>query len=47
LSFQTSPGRGESGSPLLIKKLRKRLKITQGELAALVCVSTRAVGSWE
>jgi DNA-binding transcriptional regulator YiaG len=34
-------------SPLLIKKLRKRLKITQGELATLVGVSTSAVGSWE
>ena len=34
-------------SPLLIKKLRKRLGITQGELAALVGVSTSAVGSWE
>ena len=31
----------------LIKRLRKRLGITQGELAALVGVSTSAVGSWE
>jgi DNA-binding transcriptional regulator YiaG len=34
-------------SPGLIKKLRKRLGITQGELATLVGVSTSAVGSWE
>jgi DNA-binding transcriptional regulator YiaG len=34
-------------SPLLIKKLRKRLKITQGELATLIGVSTNAVGFWE
>jgi len=34
-------------SPLLIKKLRARLDITQGELATLVGVSTSAVGSWE
>jgi len=34
-------------SPLLIKKLRVRLGITQGELATIVGVSTSAVGSWE
>jgi len=34
-------------SPLLIKKLRARLGITQGELARLVGVSMSAVGSWE
>jgi DNA-binding transcriptional regulator YiaG len=34
-------------SPLLIKKLRSRLDITQGELATLVGVSSSAVGSWE
>jgi len=34
-------------SPGLIKKLRKRLGITQGELATLVGVSTSAVGFWE
>jgi DNA-binding transcriptional regulator YiaG len=34
-------------SPGLIKKLRARLGITQGELAALVGVSTSAIGSWE
>ena len=34
-------------SPGLIKKLRARLGITQGELATLVGVSTSAVGSWE
>jgi len=34
-------------SPLLVKKLRKRLGITQGELATLVGVSMSAVGSWE
>jgi DNA-binding transcriptional regulator YiaG len=34
-------------SPLLVKKLRKRLGITQGELATLVGVSTSAVGFWE
>ena len=34
-------------SPLLIKKLRVRLSITQGELAMLVGVSSSAVGSWE
>ena len=34
-------------SPLLVKKLRKRLGITQGELATLVGVSGSAVGSWE
>jgi DNA-binding transcriptional regulator YiaG len=34
-------------TPWLIKKLRKRLGITQGELATLVGVSTSAVASWE
>jgi DNA-binding transcriptional regulator YiaG len=34
-------------SPLLIKKLRARLGITQGELATLVGVSASAVGFWE
>jgi DNA-binding transcriptional regulator YiaG len=34
-------------SPLLIKKLRARLGITQGELATLLGVSTSAVCSWE
>jgi len=34
-------------SALLIKKLRKRLGITQSELAALVGVSAGAVGFWE
>ena len=34
-------------SPTLIKKLRKRLGITQGDLATLVGVSTSTVGSWE
>ena len=34
-------------SPSLIKKLRARLGITQGELATLVGVSTSAVGTWE
>ncbi|MBE3096890.1 MAG: helix-turn-helix domain-containing protein [Planctomycetes bacterium] len=34
-------------SPGLIKTLRSRLGITQGEVATLVGVSTRAVGSWE
>ncbi|HUT56581.1 MAG TPA: helix-turn-helix transcriptional regulator [Phycisphaerae bacterium] len=34
-------------SPGLIKKLRKRLGITQGELATLVGVSGSAVGFWE
>jgi len=34
-------------SPGLIKKLRARLGITQGELATLVGVSTSAVGSWQ
>ena len=34
-------------SPLLIKKLRRRLGITQGELATLVGVSHSAVCSWE
>jgi DNA-binding transcriptional regulator YiaG len=34
-------------SPLLTKKLRARLGITQGELATLVGVSNSAVGSWE
>jgi DNA-binding transcriptional regulator YiaG len=34
-------------SPLLIKKLRSRLGITQGELATLVGVSHSAVCSWE
>jgi len=34
-------------SPLLIKKLRKRLGVTQGELATLIGVSTNAVGFWE
>jgi DNA-binding transcriptional regulator YiaG len=34
-------------SPALIRKLRARLGITQGELATLVGVSTSAVGSWE
>ena len=34
-------------TPWLINKLRSRLGITQGELAALVGVSTNAVGFWE
>jgi DNA-binding transcriptional regulator YiaG len=34
-------------SPGLIKKLRARLGITQGDLATLVGVSSSAVGSWE
>ena len=34
-------------TPWLIKKLRSRLGITQGELATLVGVSTSAVASWE
>ena len=34
-------------SPGLIKKLRARLGITQGELATLVGVLASAVGSWE
>jgi DNA-binding transcriptional regulator YiaG len=34
-------------SPGLIRKLRARLGITQGELATLVGVSISAVGSWE
>ena len=34
-------------TPWLIKKLRTRLGITQGELATLVGVSGSAVGSWE
>jgi len=34
-------------SPGLIKKLRSRLGITQGEVATIVGVSTSAVGSWE
>jgi len=34
-------------SPGLIRKLRARLGVTQGELATLVGVSTGAVGSWE
>jgi len=31
----------------VIQKLRRRLKLTQGELAKLVGVSVVAVGSWE
>ena len=34
-------------SPSLIQALRRRLKITQAELAKLVGVSTLAVGLWE
>lgn len=34
-------------SPGLIRKLRKRFGITQGELATLVGVSASAVASWE
>ena len=34
-------------SPQLIKKLRKRLNISQPELAILVGVSPAAVGFWE
>jgi DNA-binding transcriptional regulator YiaG len=34
-------------SPGLIKRVRARLGITQGELATLVGVSTSAVASWE
>ena len=39
--------KGARLSPLLIKKLRKRLKISQTELAVLVGVSQPAVASWE
>lgn len=38
---------GSRLSPRLIKKIRARLGITQGELATLVHVSGSAVGSWE
>ena len=34
-------------SPLLIKKLRKRLKVSQPQLAMLLGVSPAAVGFWE
>ena len=34
-------------SPILIKKLRKRLKISQAKLAQLLNVSAPAVASWE
>lgn len=34
-------------SPVLIKKLRKRINVTQAELAQLVGVSAGAVGFWE
>jgi DNA-binding transcriptional regulator YiaG len=34
-------------SPKLLKKLRGRLKVSQGELAKLVGVTTAAVGFWE
>jgi DNA-binding transcriptional regulator YiaG len=34
-------------SPALIKKLRRRLGVSQGELAALVGVSAGAVAFWE
>ena len=34
-------------SPLLIKKLRKRMKISQPQLASLLSVSPAAVGFWE
>ena len=34
-------------SPGLVKKLRKRLGISQGELATLISVSAGAVGFWE
>jgi DNA-binding transcriptional regulator YiaG len=34
-------------SPRLIKKLRERLGVSQGELATLIGVSTNAVGFWE
>ncbi|MBN1868187.1 helix-turn-helix domain-containing protein [Candidatus Sumerlaeota bacterium] len=38
---------GARMSPYLMKKVRKRLGISQGELAALVGVSAPAVASWE
>jgi DNA-binding transcriptional regulator YiaG len=34
-------------SPRLIKKLRERLGLSQGEMAKLVGVSTNSVGFWE
>ena len=34
-------------SPLLIKKLRKRMKVSQPQFAALLGVSPAAVGFWE
>jgi DNA-binding transcriptional regulator YiaG len=34
-------------SPRLVKKLRKRLGVSQSELASLVGVSTNSVGFWE
>lgn len=34
-------------SPVLVKKLRKRLNVTQPQLAALLGVSNAAVGFWE
>lgn len=38
---------GSRLSPLLLKKLRKRLGISQSELASLLAVSQPAVASWE
>jgi len=34
-------------SPRLVRSLRRRLRLTQGELAALLGVSTNSVNAWE
>lgn len=47
---ESTVGEGRSSarlSPRLIQSLRKRLNLTQGELARLVGVSTVAVSTWE
>jgi len=44
---ETPPPEKTRLSPALIRKLRKRLKISQAELAKLVGVSLGTVGNWE
>ena len=47
--LQAAPEEVEAAriSPLLIRKLRRRLGISQGEMAALVGLSAAAVAFWE
>ena len=46
-AVRAAPKKKSRLSPYLIRKLRKRLAVSQAELAGLLDVSTAAVGFWE